>query len=937
MQAFRNVIFFTCFLFVSIEENLAQQKELPATADLYEWVENKGQWQEDIYFRCRQHALDLQIGKNFIHYYFFDEKQLNRLHEHGPVKAKPLPQDTSLSVYALSYQFLNTSSSKPILENPKTYYYNYYLGNNPKQWAHKARASNYVGLQNLYAGIQLKILSPNNSLKYEFWIEPNADYKQIKYEIEGASAVYTEYGDLFIETPKGKLREQRPFAYQIINNKRVQIEVDFVVTKNQISFNVAANYNQAYPLVIDPEIVFLTYSGSTQDNFGCSATPGENGTLYAAGTTTGDPSSAGKYPVTANAFQLTYGGGGLAEGERLGGFPCDITYSKYSSDGKTLLYATYLGGSNNEVPHSMVIDKDDNLIILGNTYSNNFPVSSNAFDASHNGRHDIVLSKFDKNGLLIGSSYIGGSGNDGINTNTVTQYFFADSYRGDVITDTIGNIYVASFTQSSNFPTTTNCIQNSLNNFQDGAIFKMNPSLSSLVWSTYLGGDGVDAFYSIDLDDNQNIYLSGGTNSTNIPKTAGSQNPNFLGGDADGIIVEIDNSGENIIRSTYYGTSEYDQIISLERDKDNLIYVVGQSTGNIPVSNGVYSNPNAHQFIACLNPDLKSSIWSTVFGSGRNQIDLTINAFLVDDCKRIYVSSWGGATAIKTDASPSSTMGIPTTSDAFQSKTDGSDFYLLLLNKNASSLLYATFIGGDNPDNSGDHVDGGTSRFDKQGIVYQSMCASCPSGTTPFSDLKTTPGAFAPTNVSPRCSNAALKFDFRIENAGFSWTADTCSSVFTFKNTTQNASNFMWTFPDGENSYEENPSKKILPQFYGDTVRLIVEFGTNCADTAYGFVSIPDSLQTPNIPNVFTPNGDGLNDVFRIDGVLDQCNKTEVYIYNRWGQLLFEDQVSYFKWDGNTHSGIEATEGVYYYIIKIENLITGKKQDIHGTLTLIRD
>ncbi|MDP3927800.1 MAG: gliding motility-associated C-terminal domain-containing protein [Bacteroidota bacterium] len=936
MQAVRNVIFLMCFLFLSRGENRAQQKDLPAATDLYEWVENKGQWQADIYFRCRQHALDLQIGQDYVSYYFFDETQLNRLHQHGPIKANPLPQDTSLSVYALTYQFLNASKTKAILENPKPHYYNFYLGNNPQFWAHKARASNYVGLQNLYPGIQLKIKSPNNTLKYEFWLEPNADYTLIKYNIQGAKNIYTEYGDLFIETPKGTLREQRPFAYQIIDNKRVQVQVDFKVTGNQISFMVEPNYNKSYPLVIDPEIVFLTYSGSTQDNFGCSATPGENGTLYAAGTTTGDPTSLGRYPATANAFQINYAGGGVAEGEGLGFFPCDITFSKYSSDGKTLLYASYLGGANNEVPHSMVIDKDANLILMGNTYSNNFPVSSNAYDPSHNGRHDIILSKFDKDGLLVGSTYLGGSGNDGINTNGVTQYFFADSYRGDVITDVTGNIYVASFTQSADYPTTPNCIQNNLKGLQDGAIFKINPQLSNLIWSTFLGGDGVDAFYSIDLDNNQNIFLSGGTNSTDIAGTIGSQNPNFLGGEADGIIMEIDNNGQNIIRSTYYGTNNYDQIISLERDRDNLIYVVGQSKGSMPVSPGVYNNPNAHQFIACLNPDLKSTVWSTVFGSGRNQIDLTINAFLVDECKRIYVSSWGGRRATKTDNTPSSTIGIPTTTDAFQTKTDGSDFYLLLLNKNASSLLYATFIGGDNPDNSGDHVDGGTSRFDKQGIVYQSMCASCPSGTNPFSDLKTTPGVYAPTNVSPRCSNAALKFDFRIENAGFEWTADTCASEFTFKNTTINASNFFWTFPDGESSYEENPRKKILPEYYGDTIRLIVEFGTNCADTAYGFVSLPDSLEYPNVPNIFSPNNDGLNDFFRIEGVLEQCNKTDIYVYNRWGQLYFEDHVSYFRWDGKNEAGIEAPEGVYFYILKTENLITGKKRNLHGTLTLVR-
>jgi hypothetical protein len=95
MQALKKVALLICFLALNQKANFAQQKEVNTSSDLYEWVENKGQWHEDIYFRCRQHALDLQIGTNFIRYYFFDEAQLNRLHEHGPVKAKPLPQDTS--------------------------------------------------------------------------------------------------------------------------------------------------------------------------------------------------------------------------------------------------------------------------------------------------------------------------------------------------------------------------------------------------------------------------------------------------------------------------------------------------------------------------------------------------------------------------------------------------------------------------------------------------------------------------------------------------------------------------------------------------------------------------------------------------------------------------------------------------------------------------
>lgn len=920
--------------FTLVGQNLQETRK----TDLFEFTENKGQWHKDIFFRCRQQALDLQIGQDFVSYYFFDEKQLSRLNHHGKKESKSLPSDTAINLYALSFKFLNSEKGTAQLRDAKSHYYNFYLGNQKENWAFGVKASNNVGIKGIYKGIDLWVNSKNNLLKYEYWLQPQANIKDIQINILGAIETSIEYGDLIIKTPHGIIKEQRPYAYQIINGIEHQVQVLFELTNNILGFKILDAYNPNYPLIIDPEIVFLTYSGSTADNFGCSATPGENGTLYAAGITSFPTTPNGKYPVTAGAFQLSYAGGGVSEGEILGQvFPCDITFSKYSSDGRSLLYATYMGGNNNEVPHTLYVDDSANLFLMGNTYSNNFPVTANAYDKSHNGRHDIIVCKFNKTGQLLGSTYIGGQDNDGLNYNTITRYFFADSYRGDIIADSLGNVYVASFTQSANFPVTAACIQNSLQGQQDGAIFKLSPDLSTLVWSTYLGGDQTDAFYSIDLDDNLNIFLSGGTNSTNFKGTSGCLNQNFLGGVSDGLIVEIDNKGQNIIRATYFGTSEYDQIISLERDLNNLIYVVGQSKGTIPVSPNVYSNPNSHQFLACLTPDLKSTVWSTVFGSGRNQIDLTINAFLVDECKRIYVSSWGGHTATKLDGTSSSTNGIPTTPGAFQTTTDGSDFYLMLLNKNASHLLYATFIGGDNADNAGDHVDGGTSRFDKSGIAYQSMCASCPQGSASFSDLKTTPvDVYAPLNLSPRCSNAALKFDFRIDQANFTWTADTCSSTFFLENKTVNASNFFWTFPDGDSSFEENPVKQFAKIHYNKPIRLIVEYGTNCADTAYGSVNLPDSIDNLKIPNVFTPNGDGKNDFFRIDGVYEQCNETNVYVYNRWGQLYFEDHVTYFRWDGKSKQGEEAPEGIYYYIFKTKRTSTGAEQELHGTLTLIR-
>ena len=447
---------------------------------------------------------------------------------------------------------------------------------------------------------------------------------------------------------------------------------------------------------------------------------------------------------------------------------------------------------------------------------------------------------------------------------------------------------------------------------------------------------GVEAIYSIDISKNQEIFVSGGTGSFDLPFiSANAYRKQNLSGEVDGFVYHMNRNLSSVINATYFGTDAYDQIYSLDIDPDNQVIIVGQTLGNLPITPGVYNNPNSKQFVSSLSPDLSTLNWSTNFGAKRGVIDLTINAFLVDDCGRIYISSWGGEESSKSN---SSTIGLEVTTDAFQNKTDGSDFYLLCLDKNASALLYATYLGGDSPSSGGDHVDGGTSRFDKKGIVYQSMCASCPTNSLSgfISDLKTTPTSFSPTNKSPRCSNAGLKFDFQIKDASISWTADTCTSVFSLNAEAKNATSYFWKFPDGTESNEKNPVIKIDPKYYKQPIMLVVSPGTSCADTAFGTVSLPDSILDLQVPNVFTPNGDGINDFFKLQGLLSQCDEASVEVYNRWGQMIFSDNKTYFAWDGKDQNGVDMAEGVYYIILKSKKKNDLEYKEIHSSLTLIR-
>src|SRR5690606_30188264 len=197
------------------------------------------------------------------------------------------------------------------------------------------------------------------------------------------------------------------------------------------------------------------------------------------------------------------------------------------------------------------------------------------------------------------------------------------------------------------------------------------------------------------------VYFAGGTTSTLMPTTAGAYQQSKLNG-VDGYIGHVSADGSQLLACTYNGTNSFDQNYFVQLDTEGFVYVIGQTLGSYPISNGVYSNPNSGQYIQKFSPDLTTSIWSTRVGSGSGEIDISPSAFLVTTCGQIYLSGWGG-----TINNSGSLNVLPTTSNAFQTSTDGNDFYLMVLEADASELVYGTFFGGSQ---SAEHVDGGTSR-----------------------------------------------------------------------------------------------------------------------------------------------------------------------------------------------------------------------------------
>ncbi|HEY0743294.1 MAG TPA: PKD domain-containing protein, partial [Chryseosolibacter sp.] len=450
---------------------------------------------------------------------------------------------------------------------------------------------------------------------------------------------------------------------------------------------------------------------------------------------------------------------------------------KYDSLGKKLLYATHIGGESAESPHSLVMNNDEELIVLGTTSSDDFPTSVDAFSKEFQEGQainhvigypfgsDIFISRFNRDGTkLLASTYIGGSGNDGLNVDfspLIKNY--GDHLRGDVISDEEGNIYISSVTASSDFPVQNGFSTAYNGGLTDALVLKMDKNLSELKWANYLGGAGSDASYSIKLDKDNNLFVAGGTDSESFPHV------NFIfpdntfdtsfNGEVDGWIAKLKSDGTEILNCTYTGTSLFDQIYFLDINQNEEVYVYGQTaSSSFPITPGIYNKPNSGQFLQKFSNDLSTREFSTVFGSGRVIPDISPTAFLVNDCGIIYMSGWAGTQLnAQVGGWNTNSLGLQVSADAIQTTTSGKDFYFIVLYDDAKGFLYGTFLGGNQ---SFTHVDGGTSRFDKKGTVYHAVCAGCQAGTGfPKSDFPATPGAWSVKNASPNCNNAAFKFD----------------------------------------------------------------------------------------------------------------------------------------------------------------------------------
>jgi gliding motility-associated-like protein len=808
------------------------------------FVPNEGQWEEPFSYRWMNNQGAVFIEKKGISIHLADFSAYQYHHDNRKKDSEPFDMNL-IRHHAVKMRFIDGQKGNWVPEDKSESYHNYILGKDPERWRSNVPLYGSVRQEEIYNGINIKYYTDGNSIKYDLEVSPNGNYEEVQMEYSGLDSMFLEEGFLIMRTSLGEIIEQKPIAWQINGTEKKYVKCDFVLTGSTVSFKVT-KHNKRLPLIIDPQYIFSTYTGSLADNFGFTACFDSTSNMYSGGIAF----NIG-YPVTTGAFQDTFAGGFV-----------DMAITKFNSSGTQLIYSTYIGGSQGpDQPHSMVASNNDGLVIMGVSGSSDYPVTANALDTSFNGGPsvniggtpfsngaDIVVTHLNSTGgALIGSTFIGGTDTDGANKNLTVNY--GDNSRGEVIVDS-SFIHVATSTFSNDFMGTNWGFFTK----QNAAIFSLNNDCSQSPFKRVLMGSDDDAALGVRaMRDSGSYYLIvvGGTKSMNLPTTNGSYQQQFGGGSTDGFILKYDWSLDQIKALTYNGTNAYDQNFFIDIDRDNAIYVFGQTLGQYPVTPATWAIANSSQFLHKLSSDLGTSLVSTVFGNNqRNTINISPTAFMVDECKNLYLSGWGGNVGFQ----QGSTIGLPTTPDAQDSTTNGNDFYFLVLDGSWKSLEYASFFG----DASAEHVDGGTSRFSKDGTIYQAICAGCGNQSFPTFPAN----VYSSVNGSNNCNLGSTKIEFSYQGPNVDVIIPNDTNCVPWQldyiNNSTNVDLMFWDYGDGTVDTGFTPSKLYTDTgtFYisiigvdtlcqiWDTTRLKIRLENNIVNP--GFTISPyDTCQTP--------------------------------------------------------------------------------------------
>jgi hypothetical protein len=557
---------------------------------------------------------------------------------------------------------------------------NYFVGNDPQQW--RTNIPNYaqVAYHDVYPGIDLVYYGQQRQLEYDFRVAPGADPHAIVLDFQGVDQLELDaQGNLVLHTSAGAVIQQAPVLFQESNGTRTTVPGRYVLQgDHQVRFDVGP-YDASRPLVLDPQLVYSTYLGTSGLSGGLGIAVDPAGNIYVTGQT-----NSPNFP-TANPIQPIL--------KSL--IDTNVFVAKLDPSGSTLLYSTYLGGNGFDSGKGIAVDAAGNAFVAGFTTSRDFPLAHPLQPVFGGGGSDAFVAKLNATGsALVYATFLGGDHDDEAN---------------GIAVDSAGDAYVAGQTDSTTFPVVNALQPLHEGSYVDGFVTKLNAAGSALVYSTYLGGGDVDFASGIAVDGVGNAYVTGATRSTNFP-TANPLQPGNGGGLYDVFVTKLNAAGSALVYSTYLGGRGDDEGRSIAVDAAGEAVVTGSTTStNFPTVNPAqpaYGGGYQDGFVAKLNANGSALVYATYIGGSD-----------WDDAEAIAVDPSGNAYVTGETASED----FPIVDPAQPGLGGGFDAFLLKLNA-TGAFVYSSYLGG--------------SDFDAgQGIAVDNLGRAYITGTTRSRDF----------------------------------------------------------------------------------------------------------------------------------------------------------------------------------------------------------
>ncbi len=592
---------------------------------------------------------------------------------------------------------------------------NYFIGNDPAKWHTEVANFGRVAAQGVYPGIDLVYHGNQGQLEYDFELAPQADPKKIRFELEGARGLRIDsQGDLLVKVEGGELRFHRPLAFQKTAGGRQLVPVRFLPKgKSQVEFRLAS-YDHSQPLVIDPVLSYSTYLGGGNIDGANGIAVAPDGSAFVAGGT-----FSTDFP-TANPLQPNAGGPH--------DFSQDAFVAKISADGSTLVYSTYLGGSEQDVANGIAVDSFGNSYVVGTTLSPDFPVTAGTFDSLCGGDGHCG-STWNVEGLVVSNAFVAklNIAGSALVYSTFLGYYsitqglgiavdgnFYAYVTGEVGPNIMPTVTISPpavppppFTIVNGFETTFDNVGTEYGGTGTNAfITKFNAVGTGVLYSSYLGGDNQTVGNGVTVDASGDAYLTGLTYSdTGFPLTASALQGTYSGS-GDAFLTEVSTTATgsaSLAYSTYLGGNELMQGNAVAVDTKGNSYVTGATTsttlGFTPPA-GAYQTSCALDTSGVCEGDAFAAKLDTADSGSASLLYFTyLGGSLADSGTGIAVDASGNVFLTGSTVS----LNFPIAGAVFQPHYGGgnADAFVAELNPAspaATALIYSTYLGGSSTD-----------------------------------------------------------------------------------------------------------------------------------------------------------------------------------------------------------------------------------------------